>query len=659
MIFSSLTLENIGPFHGRHELNLLPPSDDKPIVLLGALNGAGKTTILNALQLGLYGKRAKSLVRVKSGYEDYLRKLVNRKARPSEGAQVELSFQLDDSGGTAQYRVVRSWLFKSRRPVETLDVYVDDVYDAVLSENWDEEVERFVPWNLAHLFFFDGERIEALADPAQSAEILRTGIYTLLGIELVDQLQADLNVYRNRKRKSVAAPDNQQKITEIESQLAVLSSNRKTLVEELARTNNDLAAAENRLRAAIATFDKQGGQLFEERRQLETARIELTTNLQRIDENLREIAAGALPLQLVAPNLRKLAKTAERERSAEKAKSLLDSLFERDEKLINWLSARNYADGTVVNDLMAYLSKERAAVKKKAAKQPTIRLSDNAVAQLRNLLDTVLQSESKKSAKLSKDREQLLQEIDNIERSLLKVPEESLIHVYIEKKAKASAECDQIVRDRQIIEDRLKQLKLKRELATRELDRQLESVKDYEIESEENQRLTEYSKKIQGVLGRLRKRTLVAHIGTLEQHITEAFKALMRKTSLIETVTIDPDDFTVSVYSQGGAKLSPALLSAGERQILAIAILWGLGRAAGRQLPIVMDTPLGRLDSAHRKNLVEKYFPEASHQVILLSTDEEIDEKFSIDLDNSIAHRYLLDYDDAAESTSVKQGYFW
>jgi len=161
------------------------------------------------------------------------------------------------------------------------------------------------------------------------------------------------------------------------------------------------------------------------------------------------------------------------------------------------------------------------------------------------------------------------------------------------------------------------------------------------------------------VLDQLRRRTLVSHLANLESHISDAFRRLLRKNSLVQNVRIDPDSFNVTLSTIDGHEIAPQLISAGERQILAIALLWGLGRAAGRKIPIVIDTPLGRLDSVHRKRLVDEYFPEASHQVILLSTDEEIDEELSTDLAGSIAHRYILDFDDKTQFTSVKRGYFW
>ena len=89
--------------------------------------------------------------------------------------------------------------------------------------------------------------------------------------------------------------------------------------------------------------------------------------------------------------------------------------------------------------------------------------------------------------------------------------------------------------------------------------------------------------------------------------------------------------------------------------------MWGLARVSGKHLPVAIDTPLGRLDSSHRQNLVERYFPSASHQVILLSTDTEITE-FEVEKlreMEAIAQEYLLEYDPHTRQTIVKPGYFW
>ncbi|MCY4257651.1 MAG: hypothetical protein OXE04_05105 [bacterium] len=75
-------------------------------------------------------------------------------------------------------------------------------------------------------------------------------------------------------------------------------------------------------------------------------------------------------------------------------------------------------------------------------------------------------------------------------------------------------------------------------------------------------------------------------------------------------------------------------------------------------LPTVIDTPVGRLDRSHRKNLIQRYFPNASRQVVLLSTDEEIVGDHLELLRPHIGLEHSLDFNEADGSTSVMMGYF-
>jgi DNA sulfur modification protein DndD len=100
-------------------------------------------------------------------------------------------------------------------------------------------------------------------------------------------------------------------------------------------------------------------------------------------------------------------------------------------------------------------------------------------------------------------------------------------------------------------------------------------------------------------------------------------------------------------------------MSAGEKQIFAFAILEALGKLSGKVLPVVVDTPLGRLDSKHRDKLVHHYFPEAGEQVILLSTDTEVDEDFFSALAHEVSHAFEIEFDQQTKCSVLKEGYFW
>ena len=117
--------------------------------------------------------------------------------------------------------------------------------------------------------------------------------------------------------------------------------------------------------------------------------------------------------------------------------------------------------------------------------------------------------------------------------------------------------------------------------------------------------------------------------------------------------------FTIKIYDINGDNLEKNQLSEGEKQLFAISVLWGLAQSSNRSLPLIIDTPMARLDVNHRDNLVERYFPHASHQVIILSTDTEIDKNYFNKLSPFLTKSYHLEYFENDKSTIPKEGYFW
>lgn len=99
-------------------------------------------------------------------------------------------------------------------------------------------------------------------------------------------------------------------------------------------------------------------------------------------------------------------------------------------------------------------------------------------------------------------------------------------------------------------------------------------------------------------------------------------------------------------------------ISAGEKQLMVIALLWALGICSKKRLPVIIDTPLSRLDSNHRTALIKTYFPHASDQTIILSTDSEIDQHYYDLMKENVDDEYTLVYDDLSKSSSIVSGYF-
>ena len=299
MILDELVLENFGVFRGRNVLSLTPPSREKPLVVVGGLNGAGKTTLLDAVQLVLFGRRAPCFHGNGAGYDGYLRGLIHRAVRPSKGATLELSFRHRGQSSEHRYRIRRHWRTRVRALQETVEILRDDHPDRALSDHWAESVEQFIPIGIARLVFFDGEKIEALADPATSSEALRAGVNALLGLGIVERLAADLTVYERRCKSSLVRGADRTALDAAKHELDRLDADRERWVGQRGARQNDLDQARKRVEQCEARFRAEGGDLYDRRRELEDDRDACHRRLRENEDGLRDQATALAPLLLV------------------------------------------------------------------------------------------------------------------------------------------------------------------------------------------------------------------------------------------------------------------------------------------------------------------------------------------------------------------------
>ena len=93
--------------------------------------------------------------------------------------------------------------------------------------------------------------------------------------------------------------------------------------------------------------------------------------------------------------------------------------------------------------------------------------------------------------------------------------------------------------------------------------------------------------------------------------------------------------------------------------MLATSILWSLARTSGKPLPFMIDTPLARLDVEHRDNLIENFYPDASHQLVIFSTDSEIDANYYSKLHKYISKSYAMTFVPEEGKSKIHSGYYW
>ena len=160
------------------------------------------------------------------------------------------------------------------------------------------------------------------------------------------------------------------------------------------------------------------------------------------------------------------------------------------------------------------------------------------------------------------------------------------------------------------------------------------------------------------VLTEFKQRLQREKVSKLSAMATQCFHELVDKDSLVSQILIDPDTLDVTMLDLDGRELLKNQLSAGEQQMFAISIVWALALSSGYKAPVIIDTPMARLDSAHRTNFVTKYLPAASSQVMVLSTDEEIYGRYLDLVRDKVVDYYTLLYREEEQCTSIVHGYF-
>ena len=659
MILDEIVLQDFGVYEGRQSISLTPRDSTRPIILIGGLNGGGKTTLLDALQLCLFGPHATVSNRGSQGYQAYLSHCIHRGAEAGEAA-IEIGFRRMSEGQEEKYRLTRTWTRTDGGCRERLEVVRNGTSEPLLAENWATQVEEYFPANIAHLFLFDGEQVEAYASRRDASVLIGSAIQNLLGLDIVDRLEKDLRVFERQKR-SERSDENEPLDGVIAAMQEELDGVRKRIVslrqERASLQTHGIDRIRRALDETMNRYRRLGGELYDRREVIGKRRAAAGEAVSDGQSDIREFVAGASPLLLLRALLASVGERDRLEEECRRAHDLAEALGGRDQTVVNYLTAQ-LVDNSVVDGLRKFLERDRAERRALGQAETILDLVPDVRADLYSLLREGLDDLAMAAERLLKRQEARRAEYEQARAEQESVPSTDAIA--------------DVVAEQRALEDQLSKLEAEHaaigneiERQTRELDRNRRTVsKLVEADArrkayrEDRSRILHHSGMVRRTLASFRQGVVRRHVSRIEALVLECYQQLLRKSALVTRLSIDPDDFSITLMDRNGDALSPERLSAGERQLLAVALLWGLARASGRPLPTAIDTPLGRLDSGHRMHVVERYLPFASHQVLIFSTDEEIVGEYLERLGPWIGRSYLLAYDDSRGATRVVPGYF-
>lgn len=656
MIISTIELVNFGLYHGKHVVNF-DYNPQKPVTLIGGLNGRGKTTLLDAITLGLYGRRAlKYLQDERIKYSTYLYNHINKGV--TYGATTSITITLVDSEKTPDViTICRSWEkpFK-HNPEEVLTATRNGIVDDYLSKNWDYFVEEILPLNISRFFFFDNEKIAQIADD-ETFESVKESIRSLLGLTTIEQLITDIGKLSKRTQSDSQETDTNQMITEIEqlqTKIDQCDEEAKVMKEEADKYQSLIIDTRRQFDEESEKFWKAGGNLGLEKDKLQSELHEVKQSIRQFESNAMEIVCDpATPLLLCS---RQLTSIQEKQRKDEvRRKQLLSA--EVISTLNLMLDQTTEHSVSFIDEAKQFLSNAKNELCPTSEFSVVNKISDEASSLLLNLLKSY-EYKLQSAIDLINELEKAKEISERIESHLEREVNDQAAQEIWAKIMKLNQEANQYEVSKQLAEEKLQRIEREREMHVSQRAKLLASSYDVQKSHGESTRLIRYSKMVIQVMESFKERLTEKRVHDLSDTILDCFTSMVGKTSMIHHIQIDPKTLEIKLIDFKNTELLKSQLSAGEKQLFAVSIIWGLAKCSGYEMPVIIDTPLGRLDSHHRQNFVEGYLPYASKQVVVLSTDEEINGRYLDLVIPYVNKTYTLVYNDESHSSTIVDGYF-
>lgn len=644
MIIRKLELHNFGVYAGT---NILKFTGKKPVVLIGGMNGRGKTTILEAVLLGLYGSNsiAYKESRYKS-YGQYLKSYVNRLDGTCE-SYVELEFSVDNTDEEV-YTVKRNWDSKKQRVSERILVKKCGETNDFLTKNWGMFIESLLPSALSSFFFFDGEKIAELA-VEETSQQMKESIRAMLGISVLDVLNSDLDKIIRSISKRKSENHDLQELDSLRSQKDAEISKLNEIDSSIEMLEKKISDLEIKREELYNEYSVKGGDIVAQKQELLTSKNRYLLMKEKNKEQLLETAASELPLLMVQELLNDIYNQGKEEQ--EKKNSLM--AFEQTQLFYREYKEENDAS----NDIKAFMEYMNNKMEEESG-ELIYDLSESTLLKLEKLQSHGLLQFKLRTQKIQKETKMINDKIEEIDNYLaVDIDESSLNQKY--KKIKKT--------EKEIIDCEVEMETLKAERITQHgismtaqtvFSRKAETVLANMETIDSDERTVKYAHIAIDIIREYKYRLQKRKTALLAETMTNCYKKLANKKNLVDKIEMDSETLDLIYLNKQNEEVAKKRLSAGEKQLMVISLLWALAICSKKKLPVIIDTPLSRLDSSHRRALIKTYFPNASDQTIILSTDSEIDERYYEIMKPSIGDEFTLEYNDEEKKTSIRTGYF-
>lgn len=710
MQITKLVLDNFSSYEGKtvFDFNV---KKNQPIILVGGLNGAGKTSIFTAIKIALYGSLAFGYTGNNSFYTKKIRGFINDKAFQTQpfSSGISIEIELEKERETKHYAITRNWQIINSKIEEDYRIYEEnrllEEAERIIFESY---ILTIIPIELFEFFLFDGEEVGKIFSSDNYSKFLKNALLTMCGIDDLEILQHFCKNYNGRiESEEEKELDNRYK--NLLNQIAETDKALSTCETTLANNEQEIATQNILIEQREAEFIRSGGLSPEKVKKLEENEIKYDKKREQIAREIKSFFEDLLPFYIMRdmiPRLRQQINYEEKASIHEYITHMISKEF------ISSIVSKNVKDSGVSEALYDAIIK-KFEVTNGAFDEMIFDLSKTDMGQILHLADTVTMVDTEILTNKIKERDQLVKKITAIRQKLKNSLSAEDAKRYTDEIANAKHRIELLELESVQKQNEKKELESKKQ----KLNSELSSLKDMIRASTQDRHVLALSNSISQMMDRLINSSMVSIRQQLSQKIIENLRQIYRKENLISIIEIS-DNFRFDLFqtqmftinelkslianigsrdffkligqdstrklcqyfslenvdvieeaiiscndNNGTIELNKRIdlntLSKGERQIFILALYWAIIQISGKHIPFVIDTPYARIDASHREEISSKFFPNISSQVIILSTDEEITKEYYRIIKPYISKEYLLQNNQSENKTTVTNGYFF
>lgn len=716
MIINSITLKNFRSYEDETTFSFTP-KDNKNIILIGGENGAGKSTLFEAIKLCIYGPTTYGYIGNNHNYLTKIKNNINDNAFKNEDIESFVALDISFKEGTKinSYYLKRSWNYSKHKLHENFKVYLDN--NELTDDDklfFDKYLKSVLPPSLFDFFFFDGEELTDFFVGKSSSSNLKEAILELFNYDTFDVLKKQLLSYqRSNSKSSLKLSEAQKKFDDVSLDVSNINNEIKKLKEKIIVNKEHLEELNIRKIKTDENFRNSGG-IFEEERNLLSSEIsKLENERTEINQSIKDFCNETLPFLLLPSLLEDTKDQIEKEDSLNSFNSISEKLSgnlvkSALSKHIKTSNNTNFDEIAVdlltemfnVNELKNVSNILELSTEEKTVINHTI---TNVLTKQNSIRKTILNNFSR-----IKEINSKLQILRNRLNSTISG---DLLDSYLESINLINNEITELENDLAITNAKLE--RKYEELSSKEYS--LTRAKNEYSSLLKNSNVLEISKDIIEYLDDLLKTLTRDKMNLIENEFITIFTKIIRKDNYVNSIVIDDtfkstlyinkeydtneilniinnlgfdgtskkygpkfiedlfryynansekeliktlDNIALVEYVNLSTKVNINDFSKGEKQIYILCLIWAIIKSSGVEIPFIIDTPYARIDETHRNSLTINYLPNISKQVIILSTNKEIDSELYKVAKPYICNEYLLLYNTELRKTEVKNGYF-